>query len=77
MGRTYLCGECHTPRRKQTTTGNSCGHHAEFAMFHECNEVLNLFLQIGLLKVLLLVRIGRLAAGIGGAERSHLGCEGD
>lgn len=77
MERTYLCRKCHAPRRKQATAGDSGGHHAEFTMFYERIEVLDLFLEGGVLDVLRLVWIGGLATGICVAEGSHLRGLGD
>ena len=45
-------------------------------MFHECDEVIDLFLEFGILNIFLLVRIGGLATGVGIAEGGHSGYEG-
>ena len=57
MMSTYCCGQCHASRCKEPTALNSRGHHSKFAVFHECDEILHLFLQVWICEVGGLVRI--------------------
>ena len=66
----YLASESHAPARQQPLTGGG-GHHAELAAVHKRNQVGHLLLQRRLLLVLVGVRVDRLAARVGIAER-HL-----
>jgi hypothetical protein len=46
-----------------------CRHHSELALFNECDKVLDLGLGIDLVRIGLLVGVGRLVARGGVGER--------
>ena len=72
----YLCGQSHAAGG-QKAVADARGHHAELLLVDECDQVLDLLLQLGRLLVLGGVRVRWLVGrgGLGVAVRHSGGCD--